>query len=274
MMEADVVRHLQAVGLTEWEARAYLALLEEAPVSGYAVSKRSGVPRSKIYEVLDSLLSKGAVHVARGDKNLYGAIPPQELVQRLRARASQQLDAAESAMSSYAQQVGGNSAIWDLQGRVEILERTKQLIRAATTRIMVEIWAPDSGELQDDLLAASERGVEVIAVTYGEVRYPFAEVHPHPSTDEVTTGLGGRWLVVSADNREIIAGIISSGAQSRAAWTSHQGLVVPITELIAHDLYKLEMLRARGEELEADFGPGLARLRERYSWTAQQSRWR
>lgn len=269
-MTAAVVEHLQTLGMTEWEARAYLALLEEAPVSGYAVAKRSGVPRSKIYEVLNSLISKGAVHVARGDTALYGPLPPKELIERLRTQTADRLDAAEAAMSDYAQQVGGNSVIWDLQGRIEILERTRQLIRAAQRRIMLEIWAPDAGELRDDLREASRRGVEIIAVSYGDPEYTFAQVHQHPSTDEVTTGLGGRWLVISADNREILAGIVSSGAQSRAAWTSHQALVVPITELIAHDLYKLEMLDARGKELEADFGPGLVRLREKYAWAEQQ----
>lgn len=269
-MTAAVVEQLQTVGMTEWEARAYLALLEEAPVSGYAVAKRSGVPRSKIYEVLNSLVGKGAVHVARGDTTLYGPLPPAELIARLRAEAAEHLDAAEAAMSDYAQQIGGNAVIWDLQGRVEILDRTRQLIRAARRRVLLEMWASDAGELRAELQEAAERGVEVIVVAYGDPEYPFAQVHQHPSTDEVTAGVGGRWVVISADNREVLAGIVSSGAQSRAAWTSHQALVVPITELIAHDLYKLEMLDARGQELEADFGPGLVKLRKKYAWAEQQ----
>ncbi len=66
------------------------------------------------------------------------------------------------------------------------------------------------------------------------------------------------------DDREVAAGKVSAGAHSRAAWTSHPGLVVPITELVHHDLYKLEMLAAHGEVLEESFGPALERLRERY----------
>jgi sugar-specific transcriptional regulator TrmB len=173
-------------------------------------------------------------------------------------------------MAGYAEQVGGNAVIWDLQGRLEILERARQLIRATRRRISLEIWEADSGELRADLKAAAERGVRITAVAYGDPDYPFAQVYPHPSTDEVTTGLGGRWLVISADNREVLAGIVSSGSQSRAAWTSHQALVVPITELIAHDIYKLEMLAARREELEASFGRGLIRLRERFAYAGQQ----
>lgn len=111
--------------------------------------------------------------------------------------------------------------------------------------------------------------MSVIAVAYGDPGYPFAEVYPHPSTDEVTTGLGGRWLVISADDREVVAGIVSSGSMSRAAWTSHPGLAVPITELIVHDLYKLEMLAAHREALEGSFGAGLIKLREKFGHAEQ-----
>jgi sugar-specific transcriptional regulator TrmB len=255
--------------MTQWEARAYLALLEEAPASGYAVAKRSGTPRAKVYEVLASLLTKGAIHVARSEPMLYGPVPPKELLERMRAQLTQRLDATDAAMADYAAQVGANSVIWDIQGRSEIIDRARQIIRAARRRILLEIWAPDASELREDLRDATDRAVGVTAVAYGDPDYPFAEVYPHPSTDEVTTGLGGRWLVVSADDREVVAGIVSSGSMSRAAWTSHPGLAVPITELIVHDLYKLEMLSAHREELEGTFGPGLIKLRGRFGHAEQ-----
>jgi len=264
-------QHLQALGLTEWESRAYLALVEEAPLSGYAVAKRSGIPRGKIYEVLASLVNKNTVHVARSDPQLYGPLPPKELIERYRRQMTERLAAAENAMESYASQLDGDAVIWDIQGRREIIERVRDLVRRARRRILLEIWAADASELRKDLQQAASRGLQVIAVAYGDPDYPFAEVHQHPSTDEVTTGLGGRWLVVSADDREIVAGNVSSGSQSRAAWTRHPGLAVPVTELIVHDLYKLEILATHGELLESTFGPGLIRLRERFNSSKQDA---
>ena len=267
---ASSAEHLQELGMTEWEARAYLALLQEAPQSGYGVAKQSGVPRSKVYEVLASLTKKGAVHVARSDPLQYGPLPPKELIERLRAQKAEQLDAAEAALAHYPEQPGGNAVIWDLQGRQEIIERARQLIRGAQRRILLEIWEPDADECREDLREAAQREVDITTVAYGDPDYPFAQVYLHTSTDEVTTGLGGRWLVVSADNREVTAGIVSSGTLSRAAWTTHPALVVPVTELIAHDIYKLEMLAAHKEVLEADFGPGLIKLREKFAYAEQQ----
>ncbi len=258
------VDHLQVLGMTEWESRAYLALLEESPATGYSVAKRSGVPRAKVYEVLTSLERKGAVQVTRGEPLQYGPVPPGELIARVRAQTAHRLDAAEQAIAEHTSRGSRDAAIWDIQGRQQILATAHRLIDGAQHRIMLEIWQADAAELRAGLARAAQRGVEVIAVAYGDPDYQFARVYPHPLTDEVTSGLGGRWLVLSTDDREVIAGIISSGDQSRAALTTHPGLVVPVTELIRHDLYKLEMLAAYPDVLESKFGPGLTKLREMF----------
>ena len=54
-------RGLAALGLTEYEAKVYTALLAESPASGYQIGKRAGVPRSMVYEALGRLESRGMV---------------------------------------------------------------------------------------------------------------------------------------------------------------------------------------------------------------------
>lgn len=102
-------------------------------------------------------------------------------------------------------------------------------------------------------------------VAYGEPDYPFANVYLHePGPEQITQEFGGRWVVLSIDAREIVAGIVSLGGESRAAWSSHPGMVMPITEQIKHDLYIAEMLREHRDVLEGSFGPSLALLREKF----------
>ena len=45
-IEDDLIDELQALGFGETEARVYLALLREHPVTGYQIGKASGMPRS------------------------------------------------------------------------------------------------------------------------------------------------------------------------------------------------------------------------------------
>ena len=259
------MKALQELRFTEYEAKAYLALLEEAPLTGYAVAKHSGVPRSKIYEVLGSLTDKGAVLASHGHPVQYSPLPPKELLSRWQKKMEQALVEAEHTLDRFASQKLHSAMIWDIRGRHEIIERACQLISRTQQHLLIEVWEADADEFQQELQKAAQRGVAVTAVVYGDVQYPFATVYQHDLTDAVTTGLGGRWLVVSADMQEIIAGIISLGSESRAAWSRHIGLVIPITELVKHDIYKLEMLAAHRELLERTFGPGLAKLRERFA---------
>ncbi|MBT0160022.1 hypothetical protein G4O51_08560 [Candidatus Bathyarchaeota archaeon A05DMB-2] len=50
----SVVEQLRRVGLTEYEAKAYLALLNTHLCKATSVSEKSSVPRTEIYAVLDS----------------------------------------------------------------------------------------------------------------------------------------------------------------------------------------------------------------------------
>ncbi|MEI2690522.1 MAG: helix-turn-helix domain-containing protein [Anaerolineae bacterium] len=57
----DLLAKLAELGFTEYEAKVYLALLDDYPASGYQISKTAGVPRSMVYEALGRLKLRGAV---------------------------------------------------------------------------------------------------------------------------------------------------------------------------------------------------------------------
>lgn len=139
------------------------------------------------------------------------------------------------------------------------------VVGRAQQRVLLQIWAEDAMELRDALVTAAGRDVEVIVIAYGDPNYPFARVYRHePGAEQITKEYGGRWVILSIDAPEIVAGIVSLEDESRAAWSRHPGLVMSITEQIKHDLYIAELLVTHGEMLEASFGPGLVRLRERF----------
>ncbi|NPV69517.1 MAG: TrmB family transcriptional regulator [Firmicutes bacterium] len=263
-MKSNMIEILQDLDLTEYEAKAYLALLEKSPISGYAVALNSGVPRSKIYEVLGSLVQRGEVIMSHGNPSLYAPLPPKELIARRRLRTEAILKAADEALERYACDAMGRGNIWNITGYHDIFNRVKEVIRKAKGRILLEIWKEDAEEIEEDLREASRNGVEILIVGYGNIEFSFAQVYPHDLGEEITDEYGGRWVVLSADDREIVAGIVSLGDDSRAAWTMHPGLAMPITEVIKHDLYIMEMLKEHRPLLEASFGPNLIHLRNRF----------
>lgn len=57
----DLLQKIQMLGLNQYETKAYISLVQQGASSAYQVSKNSGVPRARIYEILNTLEQKGIV---------------------------------------------------------------------------------------------------------------------------------------------------------------------------------------------------------------------
>lgn len=66
----------EEMGLTPYESRAYMALLQHGPLSPQGVNQKSGIPRPRTYDVLNSLLGKGLLIEEPGKPRFYAAVDP------------------------------------------------------------------------------------------------------------------------------------------------------------------------------------------------------
>jgi hypothetical protein len=53
--------NLEMIGLSDYTIRTYLSLLRHHPINGSQLSKRSGIPRARIYDILRTLKARGFV---------------------------------------------------------------------------------------------------------------------------------------------------------------------------------------------------------------------
>lgn len=264
-MSETLLKTLTKLHFTEYEAKAYLALLEESPLTGYAVAKKSGVPRSRIYETLDHLAGRGDILVSPGTTPQYTPIPAKELIKNRRREANDHFKLAEKSLAEFKQSSHDRDNIWNITGRNEIIDKVKNCIATAQTRILLEVMEEEYEEVEEELRQATLRGVNVTIIAYGDISSDFAHVHLHYMGSAIKEEYGGNWIVISADDVEVVAGIVSLGTDSRAAWTRHVGLVMPITEVMIHDLYLMEIMKEHRDELEKTFGKNLVNLRRKFS---------
>ena len=102
-MNGDLTDKLVELGFSEYEAKAYIALLRESPVTGYQLAKLSGVPRSMIYEVLGKLTARGAAMTLRtGGSTKYAPVPAAEFLDQLHRENEQIIDSLKDALSAFA----------------------------------------------------------------------------------------------------------------------------------------------------------------------------
>ncbi|MAG47965.1 hypothetical protein CL617_05135 [archaeon] len=75
------MEELQEAGLTERESKVYIALLELGSTTTGPLIKKSEVPNSKIYEVLESLNKKGlSSHIIKGKTKYFQATDPKNIL--------------------------------------------------------------------------------------------------------------------------------------------------------------------------------------------------
>ena len=97
----SAVSKLQKLGLTEYESRAYTALLKENPASAYEIAKTSGIPTSKIYEVINKLISKEIVQSIHGERTkMFIPASPEELVKGFRSSMNDPSQSEHSTAST------------------------------------------------------------------------------------------------------------------------------------------------------------------------------
>lgn len=98
----SVTGRLQKIGLTEYEAKAYVSLLSDHMSNASALARKSGVPRTKIYSVLESLQEKGWIKIYSGIPLLFRAVEPREAIAGAKKEYDDLFDAIGQALSSEA----------------------------------------------------------------------------------------------------------------------------------------------------------------------------
>lgn len=155
---------LQEIGLNKYEAEAYYTLLAHGPLTGYELGKRSQVPSSRSYDVLERLCQRGLALLQPGEPARYRALEPALFLNQVRASMEAALNTLSSSLA-YAKQSDSTGEFWVIRGHQHILARAQILCAAAGETLHLAI--PES--LRDDfavgLAQVSRRGCSVSLIT-------------------------------------------------------------------------------------------------------------
>ena len=152
---------LQRIGLNKYEAEAYLALLAEGPLTGYELGKRSAVPLSRSYEVVERLTQRGLALVQPGDPPRYLAADPDRFLSQVRADQTATLAALARALAELPRPDPAEE-FWVLRGRPAILDRLHAMIDAAGEVVLVALPADLDPAIESALGRARARGCRVV----------------------------------------------------------------------------------------------------------------
>jgi sugar-specific transcriptional regulator TrmB len=156
-----VIDLLQRIGLNKYEAEAYAALVQYGPLTGYELGKRSGVPLSRSYEILERLSARGLALQQPGDPPRYTAEPPKQFVDRTRAATAATLDALAGALADLELSALPDG-FWVVRGREHILAHANTCIAQAQRTLALSVTPPHAAELELALNQARDRGCRIL----------------------------------------------------------------------------------------------------------------
>lgn len=243
--------------MSPYEAKCYTALVEAGtPLNGYEVAKRSGVPRSAVYEVLKKLVARSAAYevVHDGDGASYVPLSPAMLMSRFRAHMDDTVNSLEAGFASLAAPAQA-ALTHPIDGRRDLMDRCRDVVMSASSDVFVSVWPEELNELRPVLRRAVDHGVDVSVICFGDPgeRIGYTYQHEFSSPDQVLYNVGCKLMVVAADReRSVIGGI--DGTDSWGTYTDDAAVVAVAVEYVRHDIaMQLLMRRTNHDEGIAEY---------------------
>jgi HTH-type transcriptional regulator, sugar sensing transcriptional regulator len=232
---SEVLDRLQKLGLSLYEARLYVGLLQGGPQNGNELSKTAGVPSSKAYSTLEKLTARGFVHQTHRDGGtVYSAIAPDDLVDRLRRTFLPPLDFLEEALQHLDRKRPEPETI-TVSSIAAIHDHARRVIEGAVDELHVSTWADELEEIRPALESADGRGVHIFAMLYGDAELRVGSWQQHSYQDIVAGRIGGRMLTLVADRRDALIAHIPSSGSASGVRTSNPVLCLVTEEYLGHD---------------------------------------
>ena len=221
----QAVQLLREIGFSEYEARAYLALVRRGPQTGYELARHSRIPRPNVYGVLQRLEDRGAVlrvETARGLR--YAPVTPAQLTRRLGARFAEALESAARVLESAARgrTAEGEEWVWNARGRRAALEHAGDAVDAARRALLVALWPEEARALADRMEAAESRGVEITTLCFAACPQECGGCRGRVFRHRMAPENGSRWLLVLPDGESVVAAEVGTGESGLAVGTGQR----------------------------------------------------
>jgi sugar-specific transcriptional regulator TrmB len=225
-------RTLREIGLSRYEIDAYVVLLESGQITAMEISRKAQVPYSKVYEVLNSLKSKGWIKSIRGRPSRYYPTPPLDALASAKNRLEEQYKSWEQQVASELQPIYEKRELVEhpeiliLHGQQRVIAKLGEIFGKARKEIMIALpqFIKNSVATAPIFLQSLQKArVDVKVMVAGEPE-SWSDLEAFASAGElrIRDQMFGGGIIV--DEKEAML-FLGEEKLSLVIWSNHAGLV-------------------------------------------------
>ncbi len=193
---------LQSLGLSSYEAKAYIALIAHGYGNADTIAETAKIPRTSAYKVLSSLVTKGYAISTRGRPMIFKPEPPKKARDQVLKKVTDVFDNLQ-LIHEVLMEKGEPQLVFTITGKQRVLAKITELMDTATNTFIIA--TPTMADIREALAkrfdAALKRGVTVTVITEPTQKVPqgveVVRKHGLIATDVISDG--ERALLASAD---------------------------------------------------------------------------
>ena len=229
---------MENLGLSSYEIKVYLSILQGGPAIASEISKTSGVPYSKIYEVVNSLEDKGWLESSSSRPQKFFPKSPQSALAAMRIRMENDIKDSENLIMNellpvYQKRgIKERPEIWVVRGIHNIIGKVSEIILDCKAELLIAL--PELAEniakpAQPMLRSMHEKGVNISVLASGKTSSDTLRAISRIAQVRVKDHMFGGGVI--GDSRQVML-LLGEGSvmdshgrfEPIAIWAEHSGL--------------------------------------------------
>lgn len=169
----SLINGMEKLGLSSYEARAYIALVVIKKGSADNIARTAKIPRTSAYKVLESLKDRSFVRSTESRPIMYTAEPPEKLSTDFVREIEGVFDRI-AFLRDIVEFRGVPQLVYTLMGEESVMEKLAEVMDMAEVRVIISTPAISQirKKLKKNISNALKRGVEVVVITAPMLKTP------------------------------------------------------------------------------------------------------
>ena len=231
MEDSTIIERLLIFGLSRQEATIYLCLLKNKELTGYEVSKMTGISRSNVYNTLSRLTETGAAFITEGVAVKYTAVSVEEFCSNIIRHLEQE---REYLIRNIPENFVISEGYFTIEGHHHVMNKIYNMIKDAERRLYISAPSDFLNRISGWLEAEIDKGIKVVIITEKECSLNAISYQRENSDNQIR---------LITDSKYVLTGEIIGDSIEACLYSGQKNFVSVFKEALRNEIKLIELMK-------------------------------